>query len=581
MIAVESLSSFADDFFPVRLRELRIPGAVFAVVSRKGTILCRGYGLADIESRRKAEGTGSMFRAASVSKLFTATAALQLWEEQKLDLDEDVNRYLDFSLPDTFAEPVTARHLLIHTAGLDERYIGIAASSAGQALSLGEYLKRRMPARVFPPGQFVQYSNHGTTLLGYLVERISGAPFHRYVRDNIFFPLGMRESTFEVDDIHPANRVTGYTRRRGELAPLPVDSLQIGPAAGLAASASDMARFMTAFLNRGMLDGNRILKGSTVEMMQRRHFSHHPRLPGRALGFHERLQNGRRAVGHAGGMRGFSSFLFLLPAEGVGFYVAYNLFEPRLYEELIGAFLDRFFPAEDTRNPGPEVTSPDSHFKMKELAGYYRHNLYHCRKTFEKLVTLGAHFKVTPLNGNELRLEFPGSYREPVQLVGAGPNFFQPEKGSVRAAFGGDSRGRVSHMFLGTGVLEKLAWYEHARLQKRLFQFFTLFFTLSALGWTAAWPAALASTLNGAFLIGLGVVRKKVDSGRFLYGMPPAVKGLLLLPLLAIPPAVLLPGYLFWSHSGGWELLYGVGVLLVCGAFIPFLRYWNLLGFKY
>ncbi|MFV9504201.1 MAG: serine hydrolase domain-containing protein [Oscillochloridaceae bacterium umkhey_bin13] len=119
---------------------------------------------------------------------------MQLVEQSKLDLHADVNDYLDFELRRTFAQPITLHHLLTHTAGFEDEAHSLFVASESELLSLREHLIRYQPARVYLPGNVMAYSNYGTALAGYIVERVSGQSFESYLTDHILRPLGMAHS---------------------------------------------------------------------------------------------------------------------------------------------------------------------------------------------------------------------------------------------------------------------------------------------------------------------------------------------------------------------------------------------------
>ncbi|MFO7684066.1 MAG: serine hydrolase [Chloroflexota bacterium] len=158
-------------------------------------LLAKGYGLADRGNNRPVDGTRTLFRTGSVGKLITWTAVMQLAEQGRLDLHADVNDYLDFTIPATFPEPITLAHLMTHTAGFADQGEALFVLSEEKMMPLRQYLTELQPARVFPPGQAQAYSNYGTALAGYIVERASGESFADYVETHIFAPLEMRHST--------------------------------------------------------------------------------------------------------------------------------------------------------------------------------------------------------------------------------------------------------------------------------------------------------------------------------------------------------------------------------------------------
>jgi len=217
------LEAFLDGFFASSMGGYHVPGLVFVMVKDGRVFLSKGYGYASLDAGRPVDPETTLFRVASVSKLFTGTAIMQLAEQGKLDLHGDVNNYLkSFQLPETFPEPVTPLHLLAHTAGFDERVFGMEARNREDVRPLGEYLAERMPRRVLPPGDVFSYSNHGVALAGLLVKEISGVPFEKYVKDNILLPLGMNRSSFVLTPDLLPDLAQGYYYQDHEyqLAPM-------------------------------------------------------------------------------------------------------------------------------------------------------------------------------------------------------------------------------------------------------------------------------------------------------------------------------------------------------------------------
>lgn len=219
------VEAFLDGFFAQQLEGHRIPGAAVSVVRGGEVLVAKGYGQADVEAEEPVVADETLFRIASTSKLFTATAVMHLVEEGKLDLNEDVNVYVDdVEVPDTYpGRPVTLRHLLTHTAGFEESFTGTGARDAADVQPLGEYLSGKTPARVRPPGEAMAYSNYGISLAGHVVEEVSGIPFERYVEKNVFDPLDMESTTFaqppapDLREVGHGLRRRGHRTRRGTL----------------------------------------------------------------------------------------------------------------------------------------------------------------------------------------------------------------------------------------------------------------------------------------------------------------------------------------------------------------------------
>ncbi|NMM65966.1 beta-lactamase family protein [Clostridium sp. P21] len=194
----DSIENFADKMFNEQLKKFNVPGAVFTVVKDNKVIFEKGYGYSDLNKKTPVDPKTTVFRAASVSKTFTATAVMQLKEKDKVNLNEDVNKYLkDFKIDNKYSKPVTLNNLLTHTAGFDEKFIKESQiESYLQEKSLKDNLISRPRPIIREPGEIPQYSNYGMSVAGYAVESITGVPFNKYIEDNILKPLNMTNSSF-------------------------------------------------------------------------------------------------------------------------------------------------------------------------------------------------------------------------------------------------------------------------------------------------------------------------------------------------------------------------------------------------
>ena len=299
-LAKPDLEAFLDALMPAQLQNRDIAGAVVAVVKDGRVLLAKGYGYADFAAKKPVVAEKTLFRPGSISKVFTATAVMQLVEQGKLDLDRDVSEYIDFEIPKTYSEPVTLRRLLTHTAGFEETLKNLFVPSAREMRPMRDYLVAAMPARIFPPGKVPSYSNYGLTLVGYIVERVSGEPFEKYIAAHILDPLRMEHSTFAqpLPETLEASMSPGYLA--AEQGPRTFEFVTTSPAGALSATATDMSRFMLALLGEGTLEGATILKPESVRAMEVRQFEFHPDL--HAIGFilMDYSMNGQRIVGHGG-----------------------------------------------------------------------------------------------------------------------------------------------------------------------------------------------------------------------------------------------------------------------------------------
>ena len=210
----------------------------------------------------------TLFRPGSISKLFTWTAVMQQVERGKLDLDADVNPYLDFKIPPgPDGEPVTLRNIMTHTPGFEEAVKELITEDPDRLVPLDEAVRRWTPNRIFKAGTMPAYSNYATALAGHIVERVSGLGFDDYLDQNIFQPLGMAHSSFRqpLPKGLEAAMSKGYDSDSGK--PKGYELISLAPAGSLAATGSDMARFMIAHLQNGALGDQRILSEETAKQM--------------------------------------------------------------------------------------------------------------------------------------------------------------------------------------------------------------------------------------------------------------------------------------------------------------------------
>jgi CubicO group peptidase (beta-lactamase class C family) len=346
----DDLEAYLDGFFPDALARADIAGAVVVVVKDGHTLLSKGYGFSDVATRSPVDPARTLFRPGSISKLFTWTSVMQLVESGKIDLDRDVNDYLDFRIPATFPKPITMRNLMTHTAGFEEHIKGLMVEDPNRLVSLRSALITSLPKRIFPPGEVSAYSNYGASLAGYIVQRVSGERFEDYVADHIFKPLHMNHATFvqPLPKALQADMSKGYFRTSDKAQPF--EMISLSPAGALSASGEDIAQFMMAHLNNGSFDGAEILKPETAMLMHAPAFQPTPPLPPMALGFYHEDRNGHTIIGHGGDTQVFHSDLHLMLDENVGLFVSLNgvgLNEGGLASTrtlLFDGFMDRYFP---------------------------------------------------------------------------------------------------------------------------------------------------------------------------------------------------------------------------------------------
>ena len=347
-LTASDLGAWLDGFVPYAIARADIAGAEVVVLKDGAVLFEKGYGVSDVKTQAPVDPKRTLFRPGSISKLFTWTSVMQLVEQHKIDLDTDINTYLDFKIPPAYGKPITMRDLMTHRPGFEETIKNLLATDTKDLVPLREALVRWVPERMFPPGEVPAYSNYGAALAGYIVQRVSGEPFEEYVERHIFAPLHMDHSTFRqpLPKAFAADMSKGYAKASGEAKPY--ELISMSPAGALATTGDDISRFMLAHLNNGSYGGAQILKPETAKMM---HGIVYPVPAGTlpmGLGFYHENRNGHDIVGHGGDTVYFHSDLHLILDKGVGFYVTQNSQgKPGLglRGPLFAAFMKRYFPA--------------------------------------------------------------------------------------------------------------------------------------------------------------------------------------------------------------------------------------------
>ncbi len=323
---------------------------------KDGAILAeKGYGYSDGAARKPVDPERTLFRPGSIAKLFTWTAVMQQVEAGKLDLDKDVNDYLDFKIPPSDGKPITLRNIMTHTPGFDDTAKNLMFNDPARLVSLRDYLVHAMPKRIFPPGVTPAYSNYATALAGYIVQRVSGQPYDEYIEQHIFAPLGMKDSTFRQPLPERFQPLMSKSYQPGAGEPSKYELVGPAPAGSLASTGADMGRFMIAHLQNGEYQGKRILQPATVEMMHNTPLTLLPPLNRMELGFFETNVNEHEVIGHLGDTQDFHSSLHLFLKEGVGLYASFNSTGTKgavgkLRTALFTDFADRYFPGKPTNS---------------------------------------------------------------------------------------------------------------------------------------------------------------------------------------------------------------------------------------
>jgi CubicO group peptidase (beta-lactamase class C family)/pimeloyl-ACP methyl ester carboxylesterase len=597
----QEVEAFLDELIPLQLHQEHIAGAAVAVVKAGQLLFAKGYGFADLATGRPVVADQTLLHTDSTGKLFVWTAVMQLAEAGKVDLDADINHYLDFQIPATFPQAITLKHLMSHSAGFEDTG-ALFALDVGDLQPVGTWLARHLPARVRPSGVVAGYSNYGTALAGYSVERVSGMPFDQYVEEHIFQPLGMAHSTLHqpIPAALAADLTTNYRYSGDNFNALPTVYVR-APAGEAHTTVTDMAKFMIAHLQSG---DSPILQASTAQQMHSQLFAHDPGVSGMAYGFAETTQNGLHLLRHEGNLEGVSSSaLFLAPEQELGVYIAYNSnggFGPG--ETFRRAFLDHYFPVQAAPPQAISLTAEETN----QLVGAYRSTRMFETAFAKVLRLLGGGYGDVQVRANaDGTFTTQGIGSATLHWVPVAPKMLRladgAQNGSGDLVFGADEQGQRTRLFVGNNpyrAYEKVAWYEGVDLHLLWLALCELAFLglliALPLGWlvrrirgtqrtisanrVAQWLLVSACALAVIFPLGLLLTME----GALLYGVTPALIAVLSLPLIAIAfaAASLCFAWRNWRQIPvRGRVPYGV-LLVTMVAFVSWLHVWNLLGFR-
>ena len=432
-LTAEDVNAWLDGYMPYALGKGDIPGAVVVVVKDGQVLTERGYGYSDVAKKTKVDPKTTLFRPGSISKLFTWTALMQQVEAGKVDLNADVNKYIDFTIPPYEGKPITVLNLMTHTPGFEEQVKDLITVKEKDYVHFDALLKRWVPKRVYAPGTTPAYSNYGASLAGYIVQRASGEPFDAYVEHHIFAPLGMAHSTFSQP--LPANlkplMAEGYVS--GKDKPYGYEFVSAAPAGSVAATGDDMARFMIAHLQNGEYQGKAILKPETAQLMHSRaNLPFQGGVNGMAHGFYETNINGLRVIAHGGDTVAFHSDLHLFLDKNVGIYVSMNSAGKQaaaqpLRNSLFENFADRYFPEDPSAVQ--KVVQAGAKEDAQKLAGVYS-TTRGARSNFLAIADLLGQVKVSvDKDGNPVIPAAKGLNGQPIKWMHIGPMLWRDANG--------------------------------------------------------------------------------------------------------------------------------------------------------
>jgi len=440
----QDVTAFLDGFLPLQLQRDDVAGATISVYQNGQPLILKGYGYADFKKKTPVDPVVTTFRPGSISKLFTYVSMMQLVEQGKLNLDANIQQYLDFKInpgPSSIGDaPITLRNLATHSAGFEEELHDFGSDKSGKLpLDIRTFLIRNQPHRFAAPGKALAYSNYGITVIGYIVQRVSGEPYAAYVQHHIFTPLGMTHSTFE----QPLPK--GFVATKGYLHTDKDDTGFEGvtevPAGGLSSTAADMAIFGQMLLSHGTYNGAQILQPASVALLLTPQFTPGPGVSPWDLGFYDDDRNSLRFIGHGGDLLACHSQFWIEPTHGLSFFISYNSqgASQKARGELFNAFVDRYLPG--PANPHPAYVK----LTAKQLAPYTGYFLSSRRQdsTIFRLVGWQPKEITATKDGNLQISTAKDFYGHPIDFHPVGNDSFYSELDQSTIHFERAAHGRV------------------------------------------------------------------------------------------------------------------------------------------
>jgi CubicO group peptidase (beta-lactamase class C family) len=566
-LTADDLGAFLDGLVPQQIGHSDIAGAVVAVVKDGKLLYAKGYGYADVAKKIPVDPETTLFRPGSISKTFAWTAVMQQVELGKLDLDHDVNDYLDFKIPPAFSKPITLRNIMTHSTGYEETIKDLFLTDIKNLVPIEVYLRAHMPARIFPPGVTPAYSNYATTMAAYIVERVSGQKFDDYVEEHFFKPLNMHYATFRqpLPDNLKSYMSQGYILGSGE--PKPFEVVQVSPAGSLSASAVDMTHWMIMHLQNGKYGDVQILKPETAIQMHSRQEGWPAGMHAMCLGFYEQSENGHRSIGHGGDTVSFHSDMHLLLNDNVGIFLSVNSLgrdQADMRGTFFNRFMDRYFPETPVNEPGVSTAAQDA----KAVAGTYMVSRRFETNILAVTGVLGeTEIVADPKDNTIFSPDMKGLDGQPKHFREISAGVYRSLDGKDKLAFTKDAIGRpVFYMDYPFMVFLRV----DSLFDKKGFNFFVIGFSLTVIALTILlWPVAAmfrshyAKPLtldDGAKRLRLLVRLDCIAALVFIVGFVSILNGLESLKISA-------EGLDIWIH-----LLQVVGVLTGFGALLALLN---------
>lgn len=598
-----ALEAFMDGVMLATMDEMKIAGASVSLVHQGELLLNKGYGYTNIGKGNKVDPDKSLFRLGSISKLFTWIAVLQQVEQGNLSLDADINRYLtSFSIPDTYAEPVTLRSLMSHTPGFEDVLLHLFLREGDPVPPLEEQFQQKLPDRIMPPLREAAYSNHGTGLAQLLVEKASGMPFEEYAEQHIFTPLGMHSSTFRqpVPDHLETHLSTGYAWQNGQFVPRGFEVVPMTGAGGASSTASDMAVFMNALLNETRRDTISLLDSATYAIMQEPVLQHAPGMNPALHGFIDSSRRHLRIIGHGGNTFLFHSLLALFPEHDTALFMSFNGENAqKSYHSVLNHFLNRYFPAPQ-EHPAAIDLPPEY---LEGFEGTYMSN----RRPHSSLLKIIGNMNNLEVTATPDGIRLRDMFGETHHLIPVDSTTFFLEQRNTYVGFSRPGGEAADKLYLGEYPIMAFnrvtgAYQMHYHLMIPAVTILCILYILIVWPWLyfarrqydkkpgalhnlPVFPKFIAWVTSLFFLLFYLLLFSSAGGEEIIFGIPSGIKIALFFPIAAIPLTLVMIGsnFYIWKvprTKNISRLFYGLATLAFLLT-IWQLHFWNLLGWRF
>lgn len=547
-LSQENIQEFCDEYFQEKMDEYHVPGAAIAVVKGNEELLSVAYGVENLETGEPVTTDMTLFPAASVSKLFTATAVMQLYEQGKLDIYQDIKPYIPaVKIRNSFDKPITCSALLTHSSGLDEQ-----SELAGSTLDIAKiesqkyYFSKHIPTVIQEPGSVSNYSNMGYNLLGYIVESISGQSYETYVEENILNLLAMENSSVRIPHRECAK---GYLYEENSFEEQPLAYQYTSGSSGVITTVKDMEHFMIMHLNGGKYGDNHILQEQTQHDMQKKQFANANLFDGMGFGWVRTHFGNIQVYKHEGALPGYATTMILLPEESIGIYVATNSLSGICFD-FKEAFMKHFYGSNALEGWHEEEAScMYTQEEIRDYLGTYRSYDGIARTNLMRIAVLfdTTDMQIAVNENDELTLSIYNQKkeREETTLTYCGTGMFRRQDGKGYIVIEKNDNGKIyAYTQVSHCTYEKVKWYESKNIL-----------------------AVLWIILPVCFMISIMILYKKSDMKSYLCMVIGTISSFVSVIMMIILAITMVYSY----HYDGVNMLYILATLNVIGIVIMFI----------